>query len=672
MRTSLTSGRRTTGTPSQGGDLTRAARWARVHLPGYLLHAVPSLLLVILSVPTFSFTYLSDDLNFLQRTWSFRIQEFLPDPRSAFYRPLSREAYFSLLTLLGRDSPFWGHLLNCCLAVGVVVLVTLLARRLAGARVGFLAGILLASLGTLPFLVGWVSGSQDLLAMFFIAAALHFQLSRRLWAALACTAAALLSKETSILFIPGLMTLRWVLHRDRGDLRKNVFAYLALGFVWVVIHPKMRSLLHTGFATGSGGYVGLDNPRVWINVAREFATLVNLPVTGPATRWPSELTLVAVGGAVVLWLGFWTRTSLLQGSEARAFPLRRLLIVGGLLGVGPAILSAASVKHWAPYYTCLPAIGTALILALVLEKLPWRASQAFLIGYLILGIWPRGVELGTRGMPTEQNFRVLSRNLRRVESEIKKLHPSFPSGSQLYVSVQAPRESGMETHLIVLQAPRVWYSNRTIVMNGPERFRRSAGPEYLFWVTPSSDVFEIGLPELRVRSPGPRPDYFAYQKTVRGYAYGLFGAGEVDRAVAVLLSMQEVSSFHWAFDRRLAATMLYASGRPAEAQRLCAGLPPLKRMGALYAIAAVLSGRLETTGFDEAAFAAFGVSTRDAEAYRFLMNYFSDQELLRHAKQMAERLLALRPGDWEASAMIEAIQKVPHWEQVVAPVDEEE
>ncbi len=118
--------------------------------------------------------------------------------------------------------------------------------------------------------------------------------------------------------------------------------------------------------------------------------------------------------------------------------------------------------------------------------------------------------------------------------------------------------------------------------------------------------------------------------------------------------------------------MLYASGRPAEAQRLCAGLPPLKRMGALYAIAAVLSGRLEMTGFDEAAFAAFGVSTRDAEAYRFLMNYFSDQELLRHAKQMAERLLALRPGDWEASAMIEAIQKVPHWEQVVAPVDEEE
>lgn len=53
------------------------------------------------------------------------------------------------------------------------------------------------------------------------------------------------------------------------------------------------------------------------------------------------------------------------------------------------------------------------------------------------------------------------------------------------------------------------------------------------------------------------------------------------------------------------------------------------------------------------------------------MNYFSDQAQLSQAMRMAERLRGLIPGDPEADAMMQAIRKVPKWEQVVVPVAEE-
>jgi hypothetical protein len=36
---------------------------------------------------------------------------------------------------------------------------------------------------------------------------------------------------------------------------------------------------------------------------------------------------------------------------------------------------------------------------------------------------------------------------------------------------------------------------------------------------------------------------------------------------------------------------------------------------------------------------------------------------------MARRLLSLRPNDPEGLAMVEAIQRIPRWEQVIVPVE---
>ena len=132
--------------------------------------------------------------------------------------------------------------------------------------------------------------------------------------------------------------------------------------------------------------------------------------------------------------------------------------------------------------------------------------------------------------------------------------------------------------------------------------------------------------------------------------------------------MNQLDSLTWAFDRRLAATFLFASGRNAEAEMLCRDLPELPKSNALYAVAAVLGFEAPGLNLDSAAFRAYGLPQDDPESYRFLMHYFSENVKLRQAKRMAERLVSLLPRDQEGLAMIDAIRQVPNWEDPVLPV----
>jgi hypothetical protein len=206
------------------------------------------------------------------------------------------------------------------------------------------------------------------------------------------------------------------------------------------------------------------------------------------------------------------------------------------------------------------------------------------------------------------------------------------------------------------------------VSSDPVQQSAGGGPEYLFWITPHADVFEIDVPTLQTRSPGQRPDYGDYQSTVRIFAAGLAASGQTDWAVDAVLRMQESDSLTLSFDRRLAATFLFAAGRDAEAERLCLGLRPVPRGEALYAVAAVLGLETANLILDQGALRAYAVPLNDPESYRFLMFNLSDRVQLPAAKRMAERLLALAPNDIDAKQMIEAISRVPNWEQAVPRV----
>jgi hypothetical protein len=342
---------------------------------------------------------------------------------------------------------------------------------------------------------------------------------------------------------------------------------------------------------------------------------------------------------------------------------------GVLTGLLPGFLTVASAKHWFPYYACMPAIGTSMLLALPLRRRRWLVGMAALALFLVLGTWYRGTDVGKVTLPAEANFRAASMCFRSVQLDFRKLHPQFPESARVYVGIEALPEAGLHTHLFHGQALRTWYQNGSVTTLPAEYQDDVAWKSYLFWVTSDCHVFEITLPDLRVRSAGPRPNYASYQKVLRAYAMGAWAAGDPDRGVRILEGMQEIDHRSWEFDRRLAAALFYASGRDADAGKLLRGLSPLARSEAVGGVAAALTPELPRPGLDDAAFRAFGVSTQDTTAYAGLMFYFSDGILLKKAKRMAERILALDPGDEDAKAMLDAIAKVPKWEAVMVPAE---
>jgi len=652
--------RATTVAAAQGRELSppNVQGWQR-----YVL-AIPAFLSFILTIPCLGLSYLSDDYPFLQRAASFNLHQLIPDPGEAFYRPVSRELYFAFLRLLSHNNPFWGHLINALLLATTVGLITAFASRVGGRRLGLLSGLFLATLGAAPSLVAWISCSQDLFAMVFVAAALNLESRGHRVLAIGCTVLAVLSKESAFFFLPGLLSLRFLSTRSRRDLRTAALGYGAIVVVWGVLHAGIRGFLLHGFTTGTGGYVGVDNPFLLRNALRMAGTLVNLSPTGWSTPWPDELTGAMIGGLVLVGVLFATRP---QDHEEAALGWSdsRILSLGVLIGILPAILTFGSAKHWFPYYSSMPAMGTSVLLALLVGKLPSNSGFVVVGSFLILGIWYRGTNVGKMSMPAEANFRITSNRLQTIERQLRTLHPEFPESARIYLNVQVPLEDGVHEHLMQGHALRTWYDNRTLVALPVEYQDNRSWPTYLFIITPECNVFEITLPGLRVRSPGPKPNDLAYQKALRSYAMGAWAAGDTDRAIAVLMNMQEADRLSWDFDRRITCALLFASGREAEANRILASLPQVPREQAIDGVRAILTPLLPRPGLDEGAFRAFGLDLKDAVAYRNLMLSFSNMVLLEKAKRMAERLLELKPGDPDALAMLEAIRNVPSWETVL-------
>jgi hypothetical protein len=547
-----------------------------------------------------------------------------------------------------------------------VFLFTRLCVRLGGLRFGILSGLFLATLGALPFLVAWVSCSQDLFAMVFVAAAMLAAADRHLWLSAVLVGLGLLSKETTLFFVPVVIYLGARGSITPGKMAVRVAPYAAAFALWAAMHPKIRAFLSHGFATGQGGYVGLDNPLAGRNALRMAGTFLNLPLTGVRTPWPQYLVGSLAAALVVLCAIAWMRRMDWDPPQERD---RSILYTGILAGLIPGLLTVVSAKHSFPYYACLPALGTSMLLAYAVQGIRGRVAASVLALFMVLGVWYRGSDMGKVTLPAEANFRSATLCLDRVQAEFRKLRPQFPESAHVYLTIEAPLEAGLHVHLMHGQVLRTWYRQESITTTPAEYQEHGPWPEYLFWITAGCDVFEITLPSLRVRSPGPRPDYASYQRAIRSYALGAWAAGDPDRGVALLAHIQEMDSLSLEFDRRLAATILFASARDREAGKLLQGLRPLSYEDELSGAAAALTPELPRPGLDDAAFRAFGLSLRDTTAYSELMFRFSDKVLLRKAKRMAERVLALDSSDEDAKAMLEAIAKVPEWEAVMVPAE---
>lgn len=606
--------------------------------------AAPGVLLAaLLSLPGFSLGYFWDDYVFLTRAGA----DALP-AHDVFYRPIPRGIYFGALSLLGTHGAWLGHLVNLLALVLAVWLLVSIVSEIAGPGAGMLSGIAFATLAPVPGLVAWVSGCQDLFALALVLLAFRLRQSGQLVQSGLALAGALLCKETAVAMAPALILWGWILglkpHRTRAA------AILVGGIViaWLIVHPGLRILMEPGFVKKPHEYVGFANLALsefhgW----RYLLSLFNAPqprFAGWEPRWIA-FGLLAVA---VIAIGVWKS----PGRDGRHNPLRALALAA-LIAIPALLLTALMVRVWARYYICLPAVGSACLIGILLSRVPRPIAAIGLSLFALLGLNIRASEGLNGESMTDRSFVEASRAIQRVETAFRKVEPTLPRGALLLVSVASSGPIGIDGTIHDGKAPQVWYRDRSLIVRRPQRRESHSGPEFLFRVTSDREVLEID-DRGSVRSSGGEVDREEVKAILRTYARGLGASGATDRADSILTRLAaEDQEPDRSYDWRLLAMAKFGDGDSTGARLILDRAQPISREVALYGLAKVMGEPTGNAAVDSSAFTAFGISPTDLDAMRYLMNLFYGSEIYPQAKRLALRIQALAPGDPQSAQILQ-------------------
>jgi hypothetical protein len=546
------------------------------------------------------------------------------------------------------------HLLNLILLAAAVYLLVSLTKSLAGPKAGVFAGLLFAALAPVPSLVAWASGSQDLLAIVFSLAALHLRNSGRNLGAGIAAAAALLSKEAAAVIVPVLILWDWIIGKYPPRVWSGALGYGGLGLAWLLLHPGIRELASRGFGSEPRGYVGFANLAVSEFHARRYLlALFNVPDTPGAALWPDDRIVLAIAASAAAVAGAWLAARRASEAHPNRLSIPRAAVLAVLIAGPGIILPSFLIHRWAAYFVCLPAIGSSLFLGVLLSCVPFAPATAATAAFIGLGSWCRAVEVPGADALTERSFVEANQAIRQVESGFRKLHPTFPHGSQVLVSVASSGSLGIHQTIHDGQALRIWYRDSTLRTLRPERRGAHPAAEFLFRVTSALNVVEIDPDRGTYRASGENPDTEEVRAIIRTYARGLAASGETGRAVRILerLSAHDEESLR-SHDLRLAAMALLANRDRDGAERLLSRAPPISRESALYGVAKVMSEPTGRADLDSCAFPAFGLSPSDPETLRYFMEMYYASQFVPQAIHFARRLQEITPADSECAEIL--------------------
>ncbi|MBI5709403.1 MAG: hypothetical protein HZC42_03740 [Candidatus Eisenbacteria bacterium] len=434
--------------PSAGGG--RARLWL----------ALGALALVALFVaartPTLGMA-VADDYTFLER---LRFQHPL-DPfdsmGAAFYwRPVSRQLYFSLVGPWLLSAPWAAAALHALLLLALYAVLWRIARR------GFPPGVA-AAVAAFPLLseparvlLAWPSAGQHVLAMLFAALAVERALAgRRLHAALVALLA-LLSHETAAVVLPVLPFVTWVRARELRAGLVSLGGVLVVAALW---GAGYAAALHHGVKLPGDTYTVSPLAGLLPVLARGLTAQLDLEDASPAVR---DTAVLLYGALALLALG------LAAGRRARA---RLAAAAPALLGGAAWFLAtlaplALVFPDWNAWRTSVASLGLAVALAGTLGLVrPWLAgvfTAVRLAALLAAPAAPAVVEMAVPLTTSDFSFVRIVRLQRTVESARRVMlarHPVLPRAAQLRFW-QQPRlaEVGFQS----LRAARVWYRDSAL------------------------------------------------------------------------------------------------------------------------------------------------------------------------------------------------------------------
>ena len=523
--------------------------------------------------------------------------------------------------------------------------------RLWGHTAGTIAGIVFASAASVPSLVGWVSANQDLLAIFFTLVAFHLRLSGRVLASGVAFAAALLSKETAAVLAPALILLDPIVGVKPGRTRIATALFGAVLLGWFALHSGVHLLLAQRFAIEPKHYVGFSNlPLAEFHAKRYALALLNVP-QGSIPPWRIEWLAAALLVAVLSAVGL-ARPARREEDTPRHASWRGALL-GILIGAPTLILPAAILSTWSDYLLCFPMVGMAILLGALLRRVPVPVIVLLLSIFALFGVVARVTPNRYGDNVTEHEFFAASRAIHDIQEHFRKLHPTFPQGSQLVVSVAASGPLGIDGTMHQGQAPRIWYRDPSIRVVLPERRENPDRPEFLFRVEDSA-IWEIDPDSETVKTSSGLADREEVRTVIRTFARGLSASGEAHRAERILRRLAASDPAPWdCYDLRLAAMGALGEGDSTGAAKLLSEAPPVTRDFALYAMAKIFAEPTGLATLDSTAYAAFGISPRDPDALRYWMNMFYGSLIVPQAREFALRLRAVAPSDSESAYVLE-------------------
>ena len=396
----------------------------------------------------------ADDFAFLYRIAFHHPLDLLDSMGATFYwRPMSRQLYFSLVGGAVLARPWVASAVNAALLLALGALLYRIARR--GMAPPVAATIALFPLLAEPAraLLAWPSGAQHLLAAVGAALALHEALAGRLVTAAAAALAGVLSHESAALVLPGLPLVAWFRTRDRRETALWAGAAAAVAALWMAGYAIAR---HHGVAmpprVGGLSLIG-RLPRLLLLALTATLNLEEAPSDVYLTVVLGTLALIAI--AVVL---------IVRGHRVRATAK----------AVGPAALwfavgiipLAVLLPDWNAWRAFVPTVGLGFALtALLGAGSSWLAAGFMVLRLVALlnsmaapaVVWP-----GPPPTASHMSFPRIARLQRIVEStrrEMERVHPRLEPGSSVrYWSLPRMAEVGyMES-----RALRVWYRDTTL------------------------------------------------------------------------------------------------------------------------------------------------------------------------------------------------------------------
>ena len=548
----------------------------------------------------------ADDYDYLHALRFERPLDWLGPMGSIWYwRPLSRQLYFTVL-----DGAFFQAPLVVA-AVHALLLAALFVLAYRAARAAFdpwgAAAIAAFPLLAEPTreLLAWPTAAQPLLAMTLIVLAVHEAVARRSWSAALALLGAFLAHEQALLAAPLLPLVFAARERQRGPRRQMVLLTLAACAAYGL--GRALSIAHgAGLpARGSTTEAIAATPAV---LAKSVAAQMNLAMLDAAPRsavaWITALLFAAALALLV---------------RRRARVPGRILATGALwfvLGVLPLAYAAAL---WTPRHSSVPSLGLGLLLCGLLACAAPRLALAFtavrLVALLLAPTAAPALSPRLESRIAPMSFLHVARLQRTADSARRALlagHPGAPKGERVgYWSL--PRET--QIAFAGAKALRVWYRDPRLEWSFWERF------------TPGQD--RSGEPILGFNVATGEPAVLMSPRAVRRYQDGIDawtgGAlAQAEQAFAEAIALQRPEIHNFTNETvRLMARLAYAQGRFGQADslnridyRMSGPSPTYFGMEAMLAITA-------------------GDSARAAQA--------------------AERGIALRPGDEEATAVLKAL-----------------